>query len=147
MLTMLLLLLAQPKPAAGEGPIIVKVVITIAGAGTFKAEGEGRCSHSTKPPITFDWGVSYTNRDRKAAFQTLLLSTKDTDSGSTELISLLLGAGEKMWALSTIPGLTQSGRGKASVKRAGPGAHIDVDGVTVDGERVQASIDCSRVTD
>lgn len=149
MLTTLLLLLAQAQPTAGAGPMTVKIAITVAGAGggSFKGEGEGRCTHATKPPFMHDWVVSYSSRDSKAPLQSLTLYTKDAESGSTERISLILGAGEKMWAVSTLPGTTQSGHGKATIKQASPGAHIDVDGVTGDGERVHASIDCSRVTD
>jgi hypothetical protein len=148
--------LAAPHSAIAQAPVETAHLVVTGGAnaGTYDATGlRGGCSAGLTGPGSFGNQLSSTTGDPKA-FNSLQLdvpNARASAAGTPEFL-LVVGFGPLMQRTASYTVDTRAsaakktGAGKVTIQDAGATAKVTIVATTADGVKLEATIDCRKVT-
>ena len=150
---------AAPGPGGATGDVVSVVISGGADAGTYTGSEEPNCSYGLIGPE--GWGVQYSIADASAgtlsSLQLIAAAAGNEDDEDamfqgtafkmtvTIADGTIAGATYDVTVVSDASGSESEGTGSASVDDAGSTATIRATGTTIDGVKIDATVNCPSV--
>lgn len=137
---------AGARPAQAQGPVPMKVTLTVAGR-TETMRGTGQCGHEPRAWLhgaaAALWLVEYAGTG-EAPRLSLSYWRIAAAGGEEQQFSLFVHRKKSLHRISTIKGGKLEGTGRAAFRPTASGGRFEIAGKAQDGAALHATIECAR---